>query len=116
MTVRAGLVVNIDGIQRLRTPFVRTAEGKGRFLNVTCLFSRFFVTLDEIAGFLYIRAVREIEDFEGSCSGKLWLQFFYGGHLLNNKYKKWGEKANYSHNFSTFAPKIAYKRRRAIIL
>ena len=28
---------NIDGIRRLRTPFVRTAEGKGRFLNVTCL-------------------------------------------------------------------------------
>jgi hypothetical protein len=25
------------GIQRLRTPFVRTAEGKGRFLNITCL-------------------------------------------------------------------------------
>ena len=36
MTVRAGRVkTNIDGIQRLRLPFVRTAEGKGRFLNVT---------------------------------------------------------------------------------
>ena len=30
--------------------------------------------------------------------------------------KKWGEKANYSHNFSTFAPKTAYKRRKAIII
>jgi len=28
-------------------------------------FSRFFVTLEEIAGFLYIKAVWEIEDFEG---------------------------------------------------
>ena len=26
---------NIDGIWRLRPPLVRTAEGKGRFLNVT---------------------------------------------------------------------------------
>ena len=31
---------NIDGIQRLRTPFVRTVERKGRFLNVTCLCSQ----------------------------------------------------------------------------
>ena len=27
--------INIDGIQRLKTPFVRAAKGKGRFLNVT---------------------------------------------------------------------------------
>ena len=41
MAVMAGRVkTNIDGIQRLRTPFVRTAEGKGRFLNVTCLCSQ----------------------------------------------------------------------------
>ena len=31
---RAGQT-NIDGIQRLRMPFVRTAEWEGRFLNVT---------------------------------------------------------------------------------
>ena len=30
---RAGRT-NIDGIQRLRTPFVWTAEGKGRFLTL----------------------------------------------------------------------------------
>jgi hypothetical protein len=36
MIARAGRVkTNIDGIQRLRTPFVRTADGKGRFLNGT---------------------------------------------------------------------------------
>ena len=29
-----------------------------------------FVTLERFAGFLCIKAVREIEDFEGSCSGK----------------------------------------------
>ena len=34
--VVAGRVkTNIDGIWRLSTPFVRTAKGKGRFLNVT---------------------------------------------------------------------------------
>jgi hypothetical protein len=39
--IEAGRVkTNIDGIQRLRTPFVRTAEGKGRFLNVTCLYTQ----------------------------------------------------------------------------
>ena len=31
---------NIDGIRRLRAPFVRTAKGKGRFLNVTCLYTQ----------------------------------------------------------------------------
>ena len=34
---RAGQT-NIDGIQRLRTPFVRAAEGKGRFLEVWNLY------------------------------------------------------------------------------
>ena len=29
--------INIDGIQRPTMPFVGQAEGKGRFLNVTCL-------------------------------------------------------------------------------
>jgi len=33
-------------------------------------FPRFFVTLLEFAGFLCIKVVWEIEDFEGSCSGK----------------------------------------------
>ena len=34
--VVAGRVkTNIDGIRRLSTPFVRSAKGKGRFLNVT---------------------------------------------------------------------------------
>jgi hypothetical protein len=41
MAVRAGRVkTNIDGIQRLRTPLVGTAKGKGRFLNVICLCSQ----------------------------------------------------------------------------
>ena len=31
---------------RLRTPFVRTAKGKGRFLNVTCLCKSNFATLN----------------------------------------------------------------------
>jgi len=30
----------------------------------------FYVTLEDIAGFLYIKAVWEIEDFKGSCLGK----------------------------------------------
>ena len=40
MTVRAGRVkTNIDGIQRLRTPFVRTAEGKGVYRTLSfCAF------------------------------------------------------------------------------
>jgi len=31
----AGRVNNLNGIQRLSTPFVRAAKGKGRFQNVT---------------------------------------------------------------------------------
>ena len=31
---------NIDGIRRLCVLFVKTVEGKGRFLNVTCLCSQ----------------------------------------------------------------------------
>ena len=42
----AGRVKNIDGILTLSTPFVRTAEGKGRFLNVTCLCKSNFATLN----------------------------------------------------------------------
>ena len=47
MTVRAGRVeINIDGIQRSTMPFVGQTEGKGRFLNVTCLCKSNFATLN----------------------------------------------------------------------
>ena len=45
---RAGQT-NIDGIRRLRTPLVRTAEGKGRFLNVTCLWFLKFRNFESIS-------------------------------------------------------------------
>jgi len=32
--------------------------------------SAFFVTLEEIAGFLYIKAMQRIEKIQGSCLGK----------------------------------------------
>ena len=38
--------IDIEGIQRLRTPFVRTVNGEGRFLNVTCLCKSNFETLN----------------------------------------------------------------------
>lgn len=50
---------DIDGIQRLKTPFVRTAEGKGRFRNVISASSN-FANLNPSAGVMQLKRLRRV--------------------------------------------------------
>ena len=76
--MRAGRVkTNIDGILRLRAPFVRTAKGKGRFLNVTCLWFSNFATLN-LSTAVMQRSVRVGVLYLG-CS---LLSLYHGGSRL----------------------------------
>lgn len=64
------------------------ARMRGRERKITLLRQPFFVNLHETAGYLYIKAVQEIKDFEGyGQETVLNSSFYYELHSKNSRHR-----------------------------